>query len=302
MRRSWQLRRTLEIFAKKPYNWIMFDFAEKRPSEIPLVVLDTETTGLHPEMGHRVVEIGAVRFENWQEVGQLNTLLFPDRKMDAGASRVNGITDGDLAGQPTFAQFSDTLLTFLEGAVVVAHNARFDANFLGMEFYIQGIQAQKPPFKLENPWLCTFQLAKNCFHFGGNSLGNIARQYGVRTGLAHRALADVYTTAKILQRMTQELGKQNLTTVGDLLYAQGGSIFTPDPPHVTLPEEIEIGLQDGRFLHISYQSSTRNRSERTITPLYATQLNNAPYLIAYCHSSQEQRTFKIDRIRKIELA
>ena len=71
-------------------------FLEKRPSETPLVVLDTETTGLYPGLGHRIVEIGAIRLENWQEVGQVSTLIQPGRKMDLKASSVNGISDADL--------------------------------------------------------------------------------------------------------------------------------------------------------------------------------------------------------------
>ena len=94
----------------------MLDFAGKRPSEIPIVVLDTETTGLYPAMGHRVVELGAVRFENGQEVAQMNTLLNPGRKMDPGASRVNGITDSDLSGTPKFEDVQQGMHFQSEGA------------------------------------------------------------------------------------------------------------------------------------------------------------------------------------------
>ena len=114
------------------YNWHMeAHLLEKRPSEIPIVVLDTETTGLYPGLGHRIVEIGAIRLENWQEVGQVSSLIQPGRKMDPKASSVSGITDADLQGQPTFAQVADGLLALLDGALVVAHNAEFDAGFVG---------------------------------------------------------------------------------------------------------------------------------------------------------------------------
>lgn len=275
---------------------MMFDFAEKRPSEIPIVVLDTETTGLMPEMGHRVIEIGAVRYENGQEVAKLNRLLNPKRKIEPSASRVNGIEDADLIGQLSFASFSQELIAFLDGALIVAHNARFDAGFLGMEFYIQGIQAKKPAFKLENPWLCTFELAKNYFHFGRNSLGHIANLLGVRMGQSHRALNDVYATAGIFKRMQQELSKQRFETVGDLLYIQGGAIFSPylEVGAISI-DPLRIGLQEGKNVSIHY-SSAKATSTRIISPLYITYLNGSAYIVAYCHQAQDQRTFKLDRI------
>ena len=288
------------LFGHSLYNCTMFDFAEKRPSDVPIVVLDTETTGLFAEMGHRVVEIGAVRLENWQEVGQINTLLQPNRPMESKASQVNGIRDADLVGQPTFAAISVELLALLDGALLVAHNAEFDARFLGMEFYIQGMQAGKPPVQLANPWLCTLQLARGYFNFGRNNLGHIANLLGVRTGNAHRALADVYTTAEILKRMVKELERQRLTTVGDLLYAQGSDIFAPDFTNLQLPDELDVALQNDRSLRILYESRSGD-SRRKITPLYPTQFKGSLYLVAYCHYRDEQRTFKVDRIIEAEL-
>jgi DNA polymerase III epsilon subunit len=206
-----------------PQNW-----AEQRPSDIPLVVLDTETTGLSPKQGHRVVEIGAVRFENGKQTAEFSQLLYPQRKMDPRASRINGITDADLAGQPAFADIAPELLALLDGAVLVAHNAPFDAGFLGMEFYINGYQIESGGVP-SNPWACTLQLARRHFYFGRNNLSHIARQMGIRMGRAHRALTDVYMTAEIFKRMTQKLAKQNLVTIGDVLHAQGGAIYTPAP-------------------------------------------------------------------------
>lgn len=272
---------------------------EKRPSDVPLVVLDTETTGLYPGLGHRVVEIGAVRLENWQEVGQISTLIQPGRKMDPKASSVNGITDGDLLGQPTFSQVADELLALLDGAVIVAHNAEFDAGFLGQELLIYGWQTGGVPGVLANPWLCTLQLAWRHFHFGRNNLGHIAAHLGVRMGRAHRALNDVYMTAEILKRMVRTLEQRRLTTMGDLLHAQGAPIYAPAivPP---LPDVVAAALRNGRNLRILYQGQN-GESNREITPLYPSQHQGVIYLVAYCHQAHEQRTFRLDRIFSAEL-
>ncbi|MCP4425234.1 MAG: WYL domain-containing protein [Chloroflexi bacterium] len=290
------------------YNLPMFDFDEKRPSQIPIVVLDTETTGLFPGIGHRVVEIGAVRLENWRSVAEFDRLINPERKMDAKASAVNGITDADLVGKPTFAEVAPELSALLDGALIVAHNAAFDAGFLGMEYFIANQSeltgSRKPT--LPNPWLCTLLLARRHFYFGRNNLGHIARKLGVRMGKAHRALNDVYMTAEILKRMARELEKRKLATVGDLLYAQGEPVYTPTPPDVFLPEPVVEAMSDaetsanGRRLRILYLSES-GETEREITPLYPSQHRGVGYLIADCHLRHDRRTFQLDRILSAEL-
>jgi len=273
---------------------------EKRPSNVPLVVLDTETTGLFPGLGHRVVEIGAVRLENWREVGQISTLLQPGRKMDPKASSVNGITDADLVGQPTFSDVADDLLALLDGAVLVAHNAEFDAGFLGQELIIHGFKTAGVPGTLTNPWLCTLQLARRHFHFGRNGLSHIARHLGVRMGQAHRALSDVYMTAEILKRMVHTLQQRRLETVNDLLHAQGLPIYVPPPVRLNLPPIVNDALANGRNLRILYLGQN-GESNREITPLYPSRHNGETYLIAYCHQARDQRTFRLDRIFSAEL-
>ena len=283
----------------------MDNFAEKRPFDVPIVVLDTETTGLIPEMGHRIIEIGAIRYENGEAIGKINHLLNPGRKIDPSASQVNGIADNDLVGQPTFADLAPDLLELLDGALILAHNARFDAGFLGIEFFIQSVQQRKPLFPLENPWLCTLQLARAYFRFGRNNLGYIANLLGVKTGQAHRALDDANTTYEIFKRMAKELSMRRILTIDDFFYAQGQPIFAPDHRNAfTFAEtknEIRIALERKLPLYIAY-TSQNGASRRKITPLYPTIYKGNHYLIAYCHFSKDQRTFKVDRILRAEVA
>src|SRR5690606_28870570 len=112
---------------------------QDRPlNEVPLVVLDTETTGLMPQLGHRVVEIAAVRLVGWRETARVSSLVNPGRPIDPGASRVNGIYDDDLVDAPPFSDVFLQLQSLLEGALLVAHNALFDASFLSMEYHLLG--------------------------------------------------------------------------------------------------------------------------------------------------------------------
>ncbi|MBP6802804.1 MAG: WYL domain-containing protein [Chloroflexi bacterium] len=279
----------------------LLDFGEQRPSQIPIVVLDTETTGLHPYLGHRVVEIAAVRLENWQRVGEFSRLIQPERPMDPDAAAINGIHDRDLVGQPIFADVAADLLAFMDGALLVAHNAPFDAGFVGQEFTLAGYAAHRLPGEpvLPQPWLCTLQLARRHFYFGKNNLGSIARQLGVRVGRAHRALTDVYTTAEILKRMARDLEKKRFVTTADLLHAQGGPIYTPAAPVTAVPPLIAQAISHKQQLTIRYLSQS-GETQRRISPQYVTENEGVAYLIATCHTQQAQRTFRLDKIFDVE--
>ena len=98
------------------------------------IVLDTETTGLEPEQGHRVIEIGCVELLDRRPTGNnFHVYLQPDREIDAAAVEVHGITNEFLADKPRFADIAGDLLAYLRGAELIIHNAPFDVGFLDAE-------------------------------------------------------------------------------------------------------------------------------------------------------------------------
>jgi DNA polymerase-3 subunit epsilon len=98
------------------------------------IVLDTETTGLNPQDGHRIIEIGCVELVNRRLTGNdYHQYLQPDREIDPGAIEVHGITNEQLIGEPRFADISSELLDYLRGAELIIHNAAFDVGFLDAE-------------------------------------------------------------------------------------------------------------------------------------------------------------------------
>lgn len=262
----------------------------------PIVVLDVEATGLYEGLGNRVVEVGAVRYEGWHEVGRISQLVNPRRKMEPQASAVCGITDADLVGMPQFSEVADDLLQLLDGAVVVAHNADFDARFIGHELLLAGKYDRTKLTEpiLPNPWLCTLMLARKYFHFGRNNLTAVATALRIPMRHAHRALNDVYVTAEVCKRMTRELEKHSLKTVGDLLDAQGGAIYTAVPKPTPLPSPIDEAAANEQKVDILYLGDEMRNYD--ITPRYAAYHRGTAYLIAYCHERQAQHAFQLDRI------
>jgi len=95
------------------------------------IILDTETTGLEPELGHRIIEIGCIEVVGRRRTGRVfHRYLCPDRDSDAGALQVHGLTTEFLRGQPRFADIAAEWLEFVRGAELVIHNAPFDVAFL----------------------------------------------------------------------------------------------------------------------------------------------------------------------------
>jgi len=158
------------------------------------VVFDVETTGLTPSAGHRVIEIGAVCLENSVCTCEFHSLIDPGCKVPAAAQRVHGICDAMLCGQPGPSAVFPDFHRFIEGAVLVAHNARFDISFLRHEF-------SKQRLPLLNGIRCTLELSRRCLPDLPNyRLQTVARHLlgGLPLqGQLHRALDDARLAARV---------------------------------------------------------------------------------------------------------
>ena len=98
------------------------------------IILDTETTGLSPEQGHRIVEIGAIEMINFSPTGkQLHLYMNPEREMEAEAERIHGLSTAFLSDKPLFIDIAQQLINFIGDDVLVIHNAPFDVGFLNAE-------------------------------------------------------------------------------------------------------------------------------------------------------------------------
>lgn len=167
------------------------------------IVLDTETTGLEPNMGHRIIEIGAVELVNRKLTGRhYHEYINPEREIDDGALEVHGITQTFLADKPKFHEISESFLSFVAGADLVIHNAPFDLSFLNYE--LKRIERAQP--KLES--LCTVTdslvLARQKHPGQKNNLDALCRRYEVDNSQRdlHGALLDAEILADVYLLMT----------------------------------------------------------------------------------------------------
>lgn len=167
------------------------------------VFLDTETTGLSPDHGDRVVEIGCVEFVNRRLTGRtLHHYLNPERANSADALKVHGISDEFLADKPLFASVADELLAFIGGAEVVAHNAAFDVAFIDAELARAGRERLSSVVAKVTD---TLALAREMYPGKSNSLDALCRRLEVdnTNRTLHGALLDANLLAEVYIRMTR---------------------------------------------------------------------------------------------------
>ena len=161
------------------------------------VIFDTETTGLEPEQGHRIIEIGAIEIVNRRRTGrQFHRYLCPDREVDPGALQVHGLTNEFLSSQPRFADIAGELREFIEQSELIIHNAPFDVAFLDAEF--KKLPAEEGAIRVAD--LCsvldTLAMARQLHPGQRNSLDALCKRYSVDN--SHRDLHGALLDADLL--------------------------------------------------------------------------------------------------------
>jgi DNA polymerase III subunit epsilon len=166
------------------------------------IVLDTETTGLEPELGHRIIELGCVELVNRRVTGRtFHRYLNPERAIDEGAMAVHGIKRADLDDKPKFAEIAEELITFISDAELVIHNAAFDVAFLDAELArLAGAARVATLCRV----LDTLTLARSMHPGQRNNLDALCKRYGVDNSRRdlHGALLDAQILADVYLAMT----------------------------------------------------------------------------------------------------
>lgn len=193
------------------------------------IVLDTETTGLEPEEGHRIIEIGCVELIERRPTGNnFHKYLQPDRDVDAGAAAVHGITNDFLADKPRFADVVEEFLDYCRGAELVIHNAPFDVGFLNHE--LKRWRAEAPAIDKLCPVSDSLVLARRLHPGQRNSLDALCKRYSIDN--AHRDLHGALLDAQILADV--------------YLAMTGGQVSL----HLGGEEHVETGLRREAVRHI----------------------------------------------------
>ncbi|MDP1710615.1 MAG: DNA polymerase III subunit epsilon [Gallionella sp.] len=217
------------------------------------IVLDTETTGLDPRKGHRIIEIAAIALEG-RKVSKrhFHHYLDPEREVDEEAARVHGFTWDMLKGRAKFADIAASFLEFVDGAELMAHNAPFDMSFINNELRLLGL----PP--LENPVVDTLKMAREMHPGKKNGLDALCSRYEIdnthRT--LHGALLDTELLAEVYFAMTR--GQESLLGEDEPPAAREIAVLSTDASRpmvrVLLPSPEELSIHAQQLLDIDKAS------------------------------------------------
>ena len=195
------------------------------------IVLDTETTGLEPEQGHRIVEIGCIEIIDGKPTGQqLHRYLDPEREVPEEARLIHGLDTERLRGEPRFQDIADELMRFLGEATLVIHNAEFDLGFLNMELERLGRAPLSSERVVDTLALARRELPKPGYG-GAYNLDALCKHYGFTKesrGL-HGALLDADLLVKVYQRLSgygEQMGFGMAAGVGGDLAAASRALET----------------------------------------------------------------------------
>ena len=219
------------------------------------IVLDTETTGLEPRLGHRIIEIGCVEVIDRRVTGKrYHQYINPEREIDEGAEEVHGISTAFLADKPLFADIVDDFLNFIRGAELVIHNAPFDVGFIDHE--LNQLKQQENPITDICTILDTLVLARKMHPGQKNNLDALCKRYGIDNSQRdlHGALLDAEILAETYLAMT---GGQTMLSLG----GQGDSLNNEFG--VSKPRSINIESGLLRVLRASEEESLSHEARLT---------------------------------------
>jgi DNA polymerase-3 subunit epsilon len=173
------------------------------PTDIPLSIVDVETTGQSAAYG-RLIEVAVIRLESGNVVKTFESLVNPERFISPVIEGLTGISNGDVAEAPKFSEIARKLYKILDGAVFVAHNARFDYSFIKSEFGALGI-----PFTAK--CLCTVRLSRKLFsEHRRHDLSSLIERHGLPCDSRHRAMGDAKAVLEFLRHIGREIDAPHL--------------------------------------------------------------------------------------------
>lgn len=239
-----------------------FEDLEPLLSETTFVVVDLETTGTRAS-GDEITEIGAVRVRGGEVQAELSTFVAIRGTLPGHISRLTGIAPADLVDAPPLGEVMSTFLEFSRGAVLVAHNARFDLGFLRAASVSTGLEWPEPPT------LCTLTLARRILHPGetpSHRLGHLAAHLGATVEPNHRALQDARATVDVLHALISRVGDCGVSTLTELR-AYDGRLAPEVRRRASLTESLPTGPgvyvfrdEAGGPLYVGSSVSVRRRA------------------------------------------
>ncbi|MGZ3773682.1 MAG: exonuclease domain-containing protein [Pseudobdellovibrionaceae bacterium] len=262
-------------------------------NEYTFVAFDTETSGAYP-VGFDIVEFGAIKWFQGQEVGRLQFLLKPRELMSDFIIGIHGITNEMVAEAPSLSEKIREIHEFIKGSVVMAHHAPFDMGFLAADFekYFLSLPAE--------PALCTSLLSRKLIHGVENhKLQTLVKHLNIDGGQAHRAYDDAKSCLHVGLSCFQKIGQQ--ATLAEAIKMQGKKLYWKDYSLSSLNQNEKYktlmdAIHSKKDVDMVYLSGTTKGQTRRLTPIGIVRNPDGDYLQAFCHRDQSAKRYYLNKI------
>lgn len=266
-------------------------------AEVVFVAFDTETTGTGA--GTRVIELAGSRFVGDRLDGTFQTLIDPEQPIPAEATAIHNIDDAMVRGQDKAPEAMRKFLDFAQGAVLVAHNASFDASMIGLELG----RAKLPAPAL--PILDSLKAARRSYPGTSHSLDTLIETAGLpRQDARHRALGDAELVRHLVRRLTEILGGDR-APLSKLVECAGGietfEKYLPQEP--TLPFALKLLADAARSqtkVNLHLDTGGTKTQQKIVSPRLLYSWYGTDVLEAYCPDEGVVKTFRLDKISRVE--
>lgn len=267
-------------------------------NEVEFTIFDTETTGLEPESGDRIVEIAGIRFRGQEKIATFQTLVNPGRPISEAAFAVNQITAEMLKDAPAINTILPEFLKFIQGSCLCSYNAGFDWGFLNNELRLAGMPVLKDIVVVD-----ILKMAKRLLPgLERYALSFVADKLGVKMAQKHRALSDVELTWEVFHKLKEILSRKDIFDFANFASLFGINAQFLSDIHNQKMAKIQEAIDLGVKLKIKYlASSNAEVTEREVVPKEIKQENNRVYLVGHCCLRNEERSFRIDGILYLEV-
>lgn len=269
------------------------------------VIFDTETTGLDPQAGDRIVEIAAVKFRGKEKISSFQTLINPLRPISEGAFMVNKITASMVEGAPLIENILPDFLNFIKDSCLCSYNASFDLQFLNSE--LSGTKKRlgaQTPLSLDKIIVIDIlKMARRLLPgLERYALWFVAEHLGIRREQRHRALQDAELTREVFNNLINILTIKGVADFENFVGLFGINSHFLDNLNNRKLAKIQEAIDLGMRIKIRYLSSSDARvSQREIIPKEIKQERNRSYLIGHCLLRNEERTFNLDGLLHLEV-
>lgn len=270
----------------------------KSIEEIEFTIFDTETTGLNPKTGDRIVELAGLRFKGKDKIATFQMLVNPGRPISEAAFAVNKISQGMLENAPSIEKIIPEFLNFIQGSCLCSYNAGFDLEFISNEFELNNQKFPQDILVID-----ILKMARRLLPgLERYALWFVAEKLGCKRKQEHRAFSDVEITLDVFNKLKGILTAKGIYDFANFAHLFSISTHLLESANNQKIAQIQEAIDLGVKLKIRYLSvSGAEVSEREVIPKEIKQDKSHIYLVGYCCLREEERTFRIDGILHLEI-